>query len=59
METTNVSQWAMCSRVQEIVDIYNMGFITRAELANHCYVARAPYIGKFKNCLLWIRDRWF
>lgn len=58
METTNVNLWAMYSEVQKHVDNYNCGSCTRAELANRCYLARVPYIGKLRSLLLWIRDRW-
>ena len=49
----------MRSELDNVVNQYNMGFITRAEFANFCFYAREPYMGVIKNTILYIRDRWF
>ena len=59
METTNVNLWAMYSEIEHAIEVYNMGFLTRADFANHCFAARDPYISRFKNYVLYLRDRDF
>ena len=59
MNGINVNLWAMRSGLDDAVNQYNMGFITRAEFANMCFDAREPYMGVIKNTILYIRDRWF
>ena len=59
MNGINVNLWAMRSELDNAVNQFNMGFITRAEFANFCFYAREPYMGAIKNTILYIRDRWF
>ena len=59
METTNVNLWAMYSEIEHAIEIYNMGFLTRADFADYCFAARDPYISRFKNYVLYLRDRYF
>lgn len=59
MKTTNVNKWAMYSGIKMVTDLYDIGGLNRAHLAEYCRQARAPYIGKVHNFLLWVRDRWF
>ena len=59
MNGINVNLWAMRSELDNAVNQYNMGWITRAEFANMRFYAREPYIGVIKNTILYIRDRWF
>ena len=59
MEMINVNNWAVSSEIKEATYQYDMGYITRFEFACWCYVARAPYVGKVHNILLFVRDRWF
>lgn len=59
MNGINVNLWAMRSGLDDAVNQYNMGFITRAEFASICFDVREPYMGAIKNTILYIRDRWF
>ena len=59
MNGINVNLWAMRSELDNAVNQYNMGWITRAEFDNMCFEAIEPYMGVIKNTILYIRDRWF
>ena len=45
------------SEVRNAVYNFNMGFISRAEFASEMARARAPYMGRVHNFLLYVADR--
>lgn len=45
------------SEVRNIVDNFNMGFLSRAEFASEMARTRAPYMGRVHNFLLYVADR--
>ncbi len=45
------------AEVRNAVNDFNMGFLTRAQFAGLLASARAPYVGRVRNFVMYVADR--